>query len=82
MKLYRDDIRQRMEKLGRDPDSCKVLYMITPIIGETVAEAQAKARRMYDENPDAIMRKLALMSSAQIDWSQVRPGLAAAGRYR
>jgi FMN-dependent oxidoreductase (nitrilotriacetate monooxygenase family) len=70
MKLYRDDVRQRMEKLGRDPDSCKVLYMITPIIGETLAEAQAKAHRMYVEDPDAIMRKLALLSSAQTDWSQ------------
>lgn len=70
MKSYRDDIRQRMDKLGRDPDSCKVLYMITPVVGETMAEAQAKAHRMYDEDPDAIMRKLALMSSAQTDWSK------------
>ncbi|MBM9469650.1 NtaA/DmoA family FMN-dependent monooxygenase [Nakamurella leprariae] len=70
MKAYRDDIRQRMERLGRDPDSCKLLYMITPIIGETVAEAQAKAHRMYHEDPAAIMRKLALMSSGQVDWAQ------------
>jgi len=70
MKSYRDDIRQRMEQVGRDPDSCKVLYMVTPLVGETMADAQAKARRMYDEDPDAIMRKLALMSSAQIDYSQ------------
>jgi long-chain alkane monooxygenase len=70
MKSYRDDIRQRMEQLGRDPDSCKVLYMITPVVGETMAEAQAKANRMYAEDPDAIMRKLALMSSAQTDFSQ------------
>jgi FMN-dependent oxidoreductase (nitrilotriacetate monooxygenase family) len=70
MKAYRDDIRQRMERLGRDPDSCKILYMITPIVGETVAEAQAKAHRMYHEDPNAIMRKLALMSSGQVDWAQ------------
>jgi FMN-dependent oxidoreductase (nitrilotriacetate monooxygenase family) len=69
MKSYRDDVRQRMEKLGRDPDSCKVLYMVTPVVGETMAEAQAKADRMYREDPDTIMRKLALMSSAQTDYS-------------
>ena len=70
MKLYRDDIRARMLDIGRDPDSCKVLFMVTPIVGETIAEAQAKARRMYDDDPDAIMRKLALLSSAQTDWSK------------
>ncbi|MBM9469649.1 NtaA/DmoA family FMN-dependent monooxygenase [Nakamurella leprariae] len=71
MKLYRDDIRERMERLGRDPDTCKVLYMITPIIGETVADAQAKWRRMYTETDDAVQRKLALMSSGgRIDWAK------------
>jgi FMN-dependent oxidoreductase (nitrilotriacetate monooxygenase family) len=71
MKLYRDDIRQRMERLGRDPDSCKVLYMITPIVGETVADARAKWSRMYAETDDAIQRKLALMSSGgRVDWAK------------
>jgi alkanesulfonate monooxygenase SsuD/methylene tetrahydromethanopterin reductase-like flavin-dependent oxidoreductase (luciferase family) len=71
MKAYRDDIRARMERLGRDPDSCKVLYMITPIVGETVEEARDKARRRYEVGDDAIMRKLALMSSGgQTDWAQ------------
>ncbi|MFT4084276.1 MAG: NtaA/DmoA family FMN-dependent monooxygenase [Nocardioides sp.] len=69
MKAYRDDIRQRMEELGRDPDSCKVLYMITPVVGETMADARSKHERMYSD-PDAIMRKLALMSSAQTDFSR------------
>ncbi|MCL8025753.1 NtaA/DmoA family FMN-dependent monooxygenase [Nocardioides bruguierae] len=71
MKEYRDDIRARMEKLGRDPDSCKILYMVTPVVGETVEEAREKHRRMYELDPDAIMRKLALMSSGgNTDWAQ------------
>ena len=70
MKAYRDDVRARMAALGRDPDSCKVLYMITPIIGETMDEAQAKAARMYGEESDSLMRKLALMSSSDLDWAQ------------
>ncbi|MEA9985156.1 NtaA/DmoA family FMN-dependent monooxygenase [Subtercola sp. RTI3] len=41
MKAYRTDIRRRMELAGRDPDSCKVLFLVTPIVGRTDEEAQA-----------------------------------------
>src|SRR5580692_8658626 len=44
MKSYRDDVRARMAACGRDPDSCKVLFLVNPIIGETEAEAQEKQR--------------------------------------
>jgi FMN-dependent oxidoreductase (nitrilotriacetate monooxygenase family) len=40
MKAYRDDVRARMVAHGRDPDSCKVLFLVAPIIGETESEAQ------------------------------------------
>jgi FMN-dependent oxidoreductase (nitrilotriacetate monooxygenase family) len=42
MKAYRDDVRARMAACGRDPDSCKVLFLVAPIIGETEQEAQEK----------------------------------------
>ncbi|MBN8873976.1 MAG: NtaA/DmoA family FMN-dependent monooxygenase [Rhodospirillales bacterium] len=42
MKAYRDDVRARMAACGRDPDTCKVLYLAHPIIGLTDAEAQEK----------------------------------------
>jgi alkanesulfonate monooxygenase SsuD/methylene tetrahydromethanopterin reductase-like flavin-dependent oxidoreductase (luciferase family) len=42
MKSYRDDVRARMVGHGRNPDSCKVLFLVAPIIGETEAEAQEK----------------------------------------
>ena len=42
MKAYRDDVRARMVKHGRDPDSCKVLFLVAPMIGETETEAQDK----------------------------------------
>src|SRR5580698_6724662 len=35
MKAYRDDVRARMAAAGRDPDSCKVLFLVSPIFGET-----------------------------------------------
>jgi FMN-dependent oxidoreductase (nitrilotriacetate monooxygenase family) len=40
MKAYRDDVRTRMAAHGRDPDGCKVLFLVAPILGETEAEAQ------------------------------------------
>jgi FMN-dependent oxidoreductase (nitrilotriacetate monooxygenase family) len=44
MKAYRDDVRARMATHGRDPDACKVLFLVAPIIGETDDEAQEKKR--------------------------------------
>jgi FMN-dependent oxidoreductase (nitrilotriacetate monooxygenase family) len=44
MKAYRDDIRTRMVAHGRNPDDCKVLFMISPLIGETEADAQERKR--------------------------------------
>ncbi|HET7881095.1 MAG TPA: NtaA/DmoA family FMN-dependent monooxygenase [Acetobacteraceae bacterium] len=44
MKAYREDVRARMVAHGRDPESCKVLFLVAPIIGETEAEAQDKKR--------------------------------------
>src|SRR5580704_10272023 len=45
MKAYRDDVRTRMMGHGRDPDTCKVLFLVAPIIGETEAEAQEKKQQ-------------------------------------
>jgi len=44
MRAYRDDVRKRMVACGRNPDSCKVLFLIAPIIGETEEEARQKKR--------------------------------------
>jgi FMN-dependent oxidoreductase (nitrilotriacetate monooxygenase family) len=46
MKAYRDDVHRHMVEQGRKPTDCKVLYMINPIVGETMADAEVrKARR-------------------------------------
>lgn len=39
MKAFRDDIRARVAAYGRDPDSCKVMFLVTPIVARTDAEA-------------------------------------------
>jgi len=40
--VYYADIKSRMEDIGRDPDSCKILYGMQPIVGESEAEAVEK----------------------------------------
>jgi long-chain alkane monooxygenase len=46
MKWYRDDVRARAEKAGRKPDDVKVLFLVSPVLGETDEEARAKQARM------------------------------------
>ena len=41
-KKYRDDIRKRATELGRDPDSCKVLFGAQVVIGSSEEEAEDK----------------------------------------
>jgi FMN-dependent oxidoreductase (nitrilotriacetate monooxygenase family) len=45
MKAYREDMRHRVEAAGRDPDTCKILFVIMPTLGDTTAEAVAKKAR-------------------------------------
>lgn len=45
MKEYRNDVRGQMAALGRDPDSCKILFMIYPILARTDEEARARAEQ-------------------------------------
>ncbi|WP_243404034.1 NtaA/DmoA family FMN-dependent monooxygenase [Zavarzinia aquatilis] len=50
MKRYRDDIRARAEKFGRNPDDIKVFFCITPTLGETEAEARERHARMINSD--------------------------------
>jgi len=47
MKAYRDDVRAKAQAAGRDPDTIKVLFLIAPIIGPTMAEALARDEREF-----------------------------------
>jgi FMN-dependent oxidoreductase (nitrilotriacetate monooxygenase family) len=40
---FREDIRARMARQGRDPDECKVLPSVTLVLGETESIAREKA---------------------------------------
>ena len=70
MKAYRDDVRQRMRDHGRDPDSCKVLFMIAPILGETEDLAQEHKRRCADQAAAQIPQRLAFFGKLiNVDFS-------------
>jgi FMN-dependent oxidoreductase (nitrilotriacetate monooxygenase family) len=70
MKSYRDDIRTLMEGHGRKPDDCKVLFLVSPVVGDTDEEARAKKQR-WTNDPYFIEYALAEISSiTEIDFSQ------------
>jgi alkanesulfonate monooxygenase SsuD/methylene tetrahydromethanopterin reductase-like flavin-dependent oxidoreductase (luciferase family) len=70
MKEYRDDVRGRAEAAGRNPDDVKVLFLCTPYLGETHAEAVDRKKRHDDEmweNPEAGLAGLGFITD--IDFS-------------
>lgn len=70
MQEYRDDVRERAETNGRKPDDVKVLFLVSPILAETTAEANARRQRMVDA-PHYITQTLAGISSVtDIDFSK------------
>jgi len=69
MKRYRDDVRARAAALGRDPDSLKILFLIAPVVGETMEEARGQYERVL-ASPGFTERTLALFGSfVDIDFS-------------
>jgi FMN-dependent oxidoreductase (nitrilotriacetate monooxygenase family) len=71
MKSYRDDVSARMIALGRDPKDVKVLFLISPVLADSQAEAQAKNAAMLKasaENIDAQVAGFSYFTST--DWSK------------
>jgi FMN-dependent oxidoreductase (nitrilotriacetate monooxygenase family) len=72
MKQYRDDVRSRMVEAGRDPDSCKILFLVAPIVAETQSEARAKAdRRAVLAERDIDARLAQFGWSTNLDLSEI-----------
>jgi FMN-dependent oxidoreductase (nitrilotriacetate monooxygenase family) len=70
MKAFRDDIRARAAAAGRDPDDVKVLFCVTPMLGETAQDAHERQARMVNE-PYFITDILASISAiTEIDFAQ------------
>ncbi|MBJ3774062.1 NtaA/DmoA family FMN-dependent monooxygenase [Acuticoccus mangrovi] len=70
IKAYRDDVRARAEKSGRNPDDIKVLFVVAPVLGHTMDEAQEKLDRIRN-HPGYIDKTLAAISAiTDIDFAQ------------
>jgi FMN-dependent oxidoreductase (nitrilotriacetate monooxygenase family) len=70
MKEYRDDIRARAEGFGRDPDEIKIVFLISPVLGATDQEAEAKWERMVAATDFNLEANLAFLSYySGIDYS-------------
>ena len=78
MKEYRDDVRRRAAKFGRNPDDIKVLWLFSPVMGETEAEAWMINERGMSQDRFA-ERRLSLISGiTDIDFSKFPSGRAVA----
>ncbi|WP_353807732.1 NtaA/DmoA family FMN-dependent monooxygenase [Agromyces sp. SYSU T00194] len=72
MREFRDDIRRRMIDLGRDPDSCKVMFITTPVLGNTEAEAQERWEAMLHPTQAGVDVALGHMGAlTEIDFTQI-----------
>lgn len=70
MKAYREDVRGHMVAQGRDPDSCKVLFLASPLIGETEADVAERQRIFAERREQELPQKLAFYSKiTNIDFS-------------
>jgi len=70
MKEYRADVRARMASFGRDPDSCKIFFMLTPIVAQTREEAKIRAdRRRADAEKNIDVRLAQMGWTTNIDFS-------------
>ncbi len=71
MKAYRDDVRRHMAACGRDPDDCKVLFMVAPIIARTEAEAEERRHPRIERARQQLPQRLAFLGKiTNIDFGQ------------
>ena len=70
MKAFRNDVRARAAALGRNPNDIKIMFCVTPMVGETEQDARDKQQRML-ESPNFIDDMLASISAiTEIDFAQ------------
>lgn len=70
MKAFRADLRQRVAAAGRDPQSCKLFFVVQPTLGETNAEALERSRRRQahrEAHPELTLAQMGTLTD--IDFS-------------
>jgi FMN-dependent oxidoreductase (nitrilotriacetate monooxygenase family) len=74
MKAFREDIRARMVANGRNPDDCKVLFLIDPVLGETHDAALDRKKRQQAETAANFEREAANFARVTgIDYATMDP---------
>jgi len=65
------DVKGRLAKYGRSPDELKIMPGVSPYVGRTEAEAQAKYQQLQDLiHPEAGLALLNALSGGEVDLSQ------------
>ena len=75
MKAFREDMQQRLVDAGRKPTDCKVMFLATPIIAETDAQARAlDDERIHhiagDDEIEMALWGLSYGSGGTVDYAQ------------
>ncbi|MGF7150297.1 FMN-dependent oxidoreductase (nitrilotriacetate monooxygenase family) [Sphingomonas zeicaulis] len=71
MKKYRDDVRGHAVDFGRDPDSLKVMYAVTPILVNSRADVADKKAALAEAKKHHMEKGMAAMSFLSgIDFSK------------
>lgn len=75
MKPFRDDMHRRLSKFGRKPEDLKILFLVTPIIGEDDAHAQLRReqRDAYEQSDEFVrwsLFNLSYMSGGDVDFGR------------
>jgi FMN-dependent oxidoreductase (nitrilotriacetate monooxygenase family) len=63
MKTYRQEVHANMRDCGRDPATCKLLFLINPILADTPEDAQEKSRQRIVQAGQSLDVRL-----AQLGW--------------
>jgi FMN-dependent oxidoreductase (nitrilotriacetate monooxygenase family) len=71
MKAYRDDVWAQAAAQGRDPTRIKVLFLVNPVLGETMEEAELRERQRIARAEAQIPQLLAFFGKiTNIDFAQ------------
>lgn len=71
LKDFRDDIRKRVLGHGRDPDTVKVMFLISPVVADTEEAAQHRYLEIVGMTPAILRQRLGRLTlHTGHDWSQ------------
>jgi alkanesulfonate monooxygenase SsuD/methylene tetrahydromethanopterin reductase-like flavin-dependent oxidoreductase (luciferase family) len=85
MKAFREDIRQRAAGFGRDPDSIKVLFLVSPVVDQfREAARQRRDADIADANTHmewhlASLSRVSGIDFSRFDLDEILPELASNG---